>query len=175
MRSILGRSAPLLALLVLGACGKVAPEPAATATPTPAPSPALAPVATPGPIAAPAPTPTPTAKAVPTPTPSPAPTARPKPEKHLQAIGTEPFWSVDVMPKGRLKYANPDMLNGVIVSAVEKRQGGRITYKARLNGRPFTLDLVPVKCSDGMSDVVYPWTVTFVHSGRTDHGCARMR
>lgn len=165
------RSLPLIALAALAACDKPAPapQPTATAEPTAMPSvPATAaPTATPMPTATPTPSPTPSA--------SPTATASPTPEKRFQALGTEPFWSVEVMPKGRLKYSTPDMINGVVVSSVEKRQGERVQYIARFNGKPFTLDIVPDKCSDGMSDTVYPYKVTFVHSGRTDHGCARLR
>ncbi|MFC0590532.1 COG3650 family protein [Novosphingobium aquiterrae] len=172
------RSAALLGLLALAGCGQPKPD---SAEPRPAPSQEATATAPSAPAVkpSPTPTPTPTPKVVAAPKPAPSPTAtpaaKPKPEKRLQAIGTEPFWSVDVMPKGRLKYVTPDMVNGVMVSAIERRKGERITFTARFNGKPFTLDLVPAKCSDGMSDVVYPWTVTFVHSGRTDHGCARMR
>ncbi|MFM5883829.1 MAG: COG3650 family protein [Novosphingobium sp.] len=170
------RSTALLGLIALAGCGQ--PKPASTDE-RQVPSPAASTPVLPVPVAKPSPTPTPTPKAVAVPQPAPSPTAtpaaKPKPEKRLQAIGTEPFWSVDVMPKGRLKYVTPDMINGVMVSAIERRKGERITFTARFNGKPFTLDLVSAKCSDGMSDVVYPWTVTFVHSGRTDHGCARMR
>ena len=161
------RSVPLIALAALAACDKPAPAPQPTATAEPtamatAPAPATQ-------------TPTPTPTPSPTPSASPTATASPTPEKRFQALGTEPFWSVEVMPKGRLKYSTPDMLNGVVVSSVEKRQGERVQYIARFNGKPFTLDIVPDKCSDGMSDTVYPYKVTFVHSGRTDHGCARLR
>lgn len=155
------RGLPLIALAALAACGKPAPAPEPTASAQPAPPPAPAATSEPAPVTKPSPSPT--------------PSATPAPEKRLQALGTEPFWSVEVMPKGRLKYSTPDMLNGVVVSSIEKREGERIRYIARFNGKPFTLDIVPDKCSDGMSDTVYPYKVTFVHSGRTDHGCARLR
>ena len=155
------RSVSLLALAALTACDKPAPVPQPTASAEPLkPAPPT-----------PAPLLTPSASATPTPSAS----ATAVPDKRFQALGTEPFWSVEVMPKGRLKYSTPDMLNGVVVSSVEKRQGERVQYIARFNGKPFTLDIVPDTCSDGMSDTVYPYKVTFVHSGRTDHGCARLR
>lgn len=168
------RSAGLIAALALAGCTKPAPapepsgspEPAATVAETPAPEPSIA---APAPAPAPAPTPTPSATA--------KPSAAPKPpvKKQLQALGTEPFWSVDVLPHARLRYITPDMANGVIVPTVERKRGERLTYTGRFNRRPFTLDIVPGKCSDGMSDVVYPYVSTFVHSGRTDRGCARLR
>ena len=165
------RSVPLIALAALAACDRPAPAPQPTASAEPT-APAGAPATrapSPAPSPSPKPSPSPTASA------SPSATATPAPEKRFQALGTEPFWSVEVMPKGRLKYSTPDMLNGVVVSSVEKRQGERVQYIARFNGKPFTLDIVPDTCSDGMSDTVYPYKVTFVHSGRTDHGCARLR
>ncbi len=133
------------------------------------PSPKATPTPVPSTKAQPAPKPTPK----PTPTPVPSPTAAPKPDKPLQALGTEPFWSVEISPKWVLKYVTPDMLNGVIVPSVEKREGKVIRYIARFNGKPFELTFTPAKCSDGMSDVVYPYDVVFVHSGMTDRGCGR--
>lgn len=91
----------------------------------------------------------------------------------MQALGTEPFWSVEVSPKWVLKYVTPDMLNGVVVPSLEKRDGETIRYVARFNGKPFTLTFTPATCSDGMSDVVYPYEVVFEHGGRTDKGCGR--
>lgn len=175
------RSVLLLAgLATLAACGQekhdtvdlpLKPSDAATMPAPPPPDPAQAsPVAvvTPAPIAATSAAPTP--KSTPSPKPSPA-----APEKHFRAVGTEPFWNVDVLPKARLKYATPEMINGVIVSAVEQRQGNVVRYVARFNRKPFVLEIKPGKCSDGMSDLVYPYEVRFTRSGRTDRGCARLK
>ncbi|MFM5948019.1 MAG: COG3650 family protein [Novosphingobium sp.] len=172
------RSALVVAAMIgLAACGKqsessvdlpLKPSDAATMPAAPAPDPAQptpVAVATPDEAATKAPTPAPAASATPA----------PPPEKHFRAVGTEPFWNVDVLPKARLKYSNPDMVNGVIVSAVERRKGGVVRYTARLNGRPFVLTLEPGKCSDGMSDMVYNWKASLLHAGRTDHGCARLK
>ncbi|MDE2436064.1 MAG: hypothetical protein KGM49_07390 [Sphingomonadales bacterium] len=160
------RSVALIGLLVLAGCDKAAPTPQPSATAEAV----AATTAEPRAAATPAPPPP-----VPTPTPTPKPATAAKPEKHMQAVGTEPFWSVDVMPKGRLRYSTPGMVNGVVVSSVEKHQGKVTRYVARLNRRPFVLELTPIECSDGMSDATYPFTATLVHSGRTDRGCARMK
>jgi uncharacterized membrane protein len=163
------RSGALIAALALAGCGQGAPQPQPSATAQPSP------MAT-GEPAPPQPSAT-AAAATPTQTPSetPKPAASPAPKKLLQAVGTEPFWSVTVLPHARLRYTTPDMANGVIVPSVERKRGEALRYAGRFNGRPFVLDVAPAKCSDGMSDTVYPYSATFVHSGRTDRGCARMR
>lgn len=156
------RSGALIAALALAGCGQGAPQPEPSATAQPSATASAEPTAEPAPSQAPAPEP---AKAA----------ARPAPKPLLQAVGTEPFWSVTVLPHARLRYTTPDMANGVIVPAVERKRGEALRYAGRFNGRPFVLDVAPAKCSDGMSDTVYPYSATFVHSGRADHGCARMR
>ncbi|WP_296679026.1 hypothetical protein [Novosphingobium sp.] len=167
------RSAALVGLIGLAACTPAKPEDKGAPLPAPGVSSSAAPLPAPKPT--PAPTPAPSQTPAPGPRPVPPPTATPteKPAKRLQALGTEPFWSVEVLPNWRLKYVTPDMLNGVVVSSTEKREGDVIRYAARFNGRPFTLTFTPGKCGDGMSDVVYPYAVVFVHSGRTDRGCGR--
>lgn len=159
------RSGAVLSLLALAGCGQGVPQPDPSATAQPSPAATVQPTAEP---ADPAPA------MSQTPVDAPKAAASPLP-KLLQAVGTEPFWSVTVLPHGRLRYTTPDMANGVIVPAVERKRGESLRYAGRFNGRPFVLELAPAKCSDGMSDTAYPYVATFVHSGRTDHGCARMR
>lgn len=155
--------AAVAVLLVLAGCGRDAPLPVATAEPSAA--------ATVAAIAEPSdPAPATTAAAD-----APKAAAGPAPKPALQAVGTEPFWSVTVLPHGRLRYTTPDMANGVIVPALERKRGETVRYAGRFNGRPFVLEVTPAKCSDGMSDTVYPYSATFLHSGRNDHGCARMK
>lgn len=162
------RSGALIAALALAGCGQGAPQPEPSATAQPSPMATVEPTPRAGEtVAAPAPTQSPSE--------TPKPAASPAPKKLLQAVGTEPFWSVTVLPHARLRYTTPDMANGVIVPAVERKRGEALRYTGRFNGRPFVLDVAPAKCSDGMSDTVYPFSATFVHSGRTDRGCARMR
>jgi heat shock protein HslJ len=79
-----------------------------------------------------------------------------------RALGTEPFWSVTVAG-GRMTYAAPDADGFSVVAP--PRDGGR-DETARL-----TLAITHRRCGDGMSDRVYPDTVTATVDGRTLHGC----
>lgn len=93
-------------------------------------------------------------------------------EKNLVAIGTEPFWSVEVDP-GELTYATPDRLLGISAPAKRKVDGTGITWRAVLDGKPLVLRVETGRCNDGMSDTVYPYRATLTLAGKQRHGCAR--
>ena len=96
------------------------------------------------------------------------------PEKPFQALGTEPFWAVEVLP-GQLRYSDPENIAGTTFAATESREGSGLRYSGTLNGQPLTLLVQPGTCSDGMSDTVYPWTAVLTKDGFTLQGCARKR
>ena len=91
----------------------------------------------------------------------------------LIARGTEPFWAVEV-DGGRLVWKTPDQPEGVAVSAERRVDGTGVRYVAREAGT-FELAIVPGPCSDGMSDLEYPFSATWRHAGRTWRGCALPR
>ncbi|MBD2360352.1 hypothetical protein H6G36_03950 [Anabaena minutissima FACHB-250] len=94
------------------------------------------------------------------------------------ASGTEPFWSVTISKKGII-YATP-----------ESRQSFPYVSPLQASGRP--VDLVRVyrlrdrnnatntlvikkvnSCSDGMSDITYPYSAIFIRGNTVLEGCAK--
>ena len=90
----------------------------------------------------------------------------------FRAIGTEPFWSVQVQD-GKLTYSTPDMPDGLTVPATLRRSGQIVTYSATIDGKPLELEVSRQTCSDGMSDLKHPFTAEFVLGKDTFKGCAR--
>jgi uncharacterized membrane protein len=91
----------------------------------------------------------------------------------LIARGTEPFWAVEV-DGGRLVWKTPDQPEGMAVSAGRRIDGAGVRYVAR-DDSMFELAIAAGRCSDGMSDLVYPFIATWTHDGRTWRGCALPR
>ncbi|UKO96940.1 COG3650 family protein [Nostoc sp. UHCC 0870] len=92
--------------------------------------------------------------------------------------GTEPFWSVTISKKG------------IIYSTPESRQSFPYVSPLQASGRP--ADLVRVyrlrdknnttntlvikkvtSCSDGMSDIKYPYSAIFIRGNTVLEGCAK--
>ena len=103
--------------------------------------------------------------------PSSAPAAAPK---RLQALGTEPFWSLEVRP-GALRYSSPEVLDGIEFAVHETLNGTTRRFAGTLQGKPAVLTIASGTCSDGMSDTVYPYTARFAWGEETRQGCARER
>jgi uncharacterized membrane protein len=91
--------------------------------------------------------------------------------ERMVALGTEPFWSVEVMPAS-LVYSTPENQPGTIIAAQLTGDG---IWSGRYNGQQFVLRIAVGKCSDGMSDTVYAWSATLTVAGRTERGCAKLR
>jgi uncharacterized membrane protein len=87
-------------------------------------------------------------------------------EAPYRAIGTEPFWDLTI---GR-DLIFTDRGNGLSVSepAPPPRRGvAGETYQSRR----LTVKIVHTSCSDGMSDRVYPDTVSVTVDGHSYRGC----
>lgn len=147
------RNAPLLALVLLTACSdkSESPDKGTTDLTTAAPLP-------PAPEA-------PAARAS-----KPAPAELPT----MQALGTEPFWSIKI-DAGTLTWSSPDDMPGTSFAAVGKAQDGGWRYTGTLKGETAELVIAPGECSDGMSDTVYPYAARFAWGTQRLSGCARMR
>lgn len=98
---------------------------------------------------------------------------RPVPPNAIRALGTEPFWNAIV--EGRcVTYLTPEDQDGTRVWTrfSGKEEKGR--WVGALGGKPFVMETRPdPKCSDGMSDNVYPIAVTLTVGGEQRTGCAR--
>ncbi len=99
--------------------------------------------------------------------------AGPVGEQYL-ALGTEPFWSVEVST-GRLRYSTPEDIPGAIFAAQRSVGTGGITYTGMLKGAAASLSISDGECSDGMSDTVYAYRAAFTLAGKILNGCARKR
>ena len=96
------------------------------------------------------------------------------PAKPFQALGTEPFWSIEVRP-GEMLYSDPENIAGTSFAATETSEGRGTRFAGSLNGKPVSLLVEPGTCSDGMSDTVYSWKAVLTIGTRTEQGCARER
>lgn len=94
------------------------------------------------------------------------------------ASGTEPFWSVTVSKKGII-YSTPESRQSFPYVAPLKASGRPVdvvrVYRLRGNNKT-TNTLVIQKvasCSDGMSDIKYPYSAIFISGNTVLEGCAR--
>lgn len=98
----------------------------------------------------------------------------PVPSKHFQALGTEPFWSVEVLP-GKLRYSSPEQPDGIAFAATASSLGSGYRYAGTIAGAKVMLTITPGKCSDGMSDQTYAYTAALTIGDKAMHGCARVK
>lgn len=90
----------------------------------------------------------------------------------LRALGTEPFWSVDITA-GTLVYSTPDGAPVNAASPAPTVQGTTAVYAAAgADGAALVVTLIATECSDGMSDLSYPLTARVEVGGQTLSGCA---
>lgn len=105
--------------------------------------------------------------------PAPAPSSAATPGAELyRALGTEPFWSVEVTP-GRLRYSSPENQAGTEFAASRSNEGAATVFTGGLEGKPVTLRITPGTCSDGMSDTVYSFKAQLEIGTDTLSGCAK--
>ena len=89
------------------------------------------------------------------------------------ALGTEPFWAAKVVGE-RLTYMTPEDQAGQTI-AVEREDGAELVeFRGTLAGKPLALTISKGPCSDGMSDVVYRWSVERRLGKDVQRGCARL-
>ncbi len=103
-----------------------------------------------------------------------APTSSTPFTKGLSAFGTEPFWNLTIDPSSFLMFQNGDMAPvDVPYAAPVIGTDGSATFKS--GALSIALRADPT-CSDGMSDLVYPYgatvTVTGGEQAGTYKGCA---
>ena len=110
--------------------------------------------------------------AIPQATTTPPQTAPAPVGERFVALGTEPFWSVEVSP-GQLRFSTPEDIPGATFAAQRSADAASITYTGMLNGKAARLRIAPGQCSDGMSDTVYAYRATFTLADLELSGCAR--
>lgn len=149
------RKLALVVIVALAACRDAPPAPTASPTLAPSESGDAAAVASSASAAA-----------------SASPTA--VPAERLQALGTEPFWSVEITGE-QLRYSTPENQAGTAFAAKRTSEGPARVWSGTLEGKSFVLRIAAGTCSDGMSDTVYPWTAQVAFGDTTLSGCARTR
>lgn len=90
----------------------------------------------------------------------------------LRALGTEPFWGVDITPQ-TLVYSAVDHPGLTVTNPGPTLQGTTAVYAASsADGATLVVTLIATECSDGMSDRVYPLTARVEIGSETLNGCA---
>lgn len=90
----------------------------------------------------------------------------------LRALGTEPFWAVEITPQD-LAYTAVDAVEVRASNPGPTIQGTTAVYAAAApDGTALVVTLIATECSDGMSDRVYPLTARVELGSETLSGCA---
>lgn len=90
----------------------------------------------------------------------------------LRALGTEPFWSVEITPDA-LAYSAVDSGGLRADNPGPTIQGTTAVYAAAgQDGTALVVTLIATECSDGMSDRTYPLTARVEVGPQTLNGCA---
>ena len=90
----------------------------------------------------------------------------------LRAIGTEPFWGVEITPR-TLTYTAVDHPGLTAANPGPTIQGTTAVYAAAgADGTTLVVTLIATECSDGMSDRIYPLTARVELGSQTLNGCA---
>lgn len=90
----------------------------------------------------------------------------------LQALGNEPFWSVQV-DGAQLRWSSPENIEGIGLTAQREDGDDGLYLRGQMAGQAVQLHVQAGSCSDGMSDTVYPWRATWTQGGTVFKGCAR--
>jgi uncharacterized membrane protein len=93
------------------------------------------------------------------------------------ARGTEPFWAFVQTATGAIYSVPGGLMGGVdemYYTTIETISGTTIIVAATpiATGSLIQVTLVPGTCSDGMSDIIYPYNATLVLPSETRTGCA---
>ncbi|MBB5740153.1 COG3650 family protein [Brevundimonas aurantiaca] len=92
--------------------------------------------------------------------------------KPVRALGTEPFWSVEITPDG-LTYTRVDQPAQHAPNRGATVQGTVATYATSTDlNEALNVVLIATECSDGMSDRTYPLTAKVEIGDDTLTGCA---
>jgi uncharacterized membrane protein len=89
----------------------------------------------------------------------------------LHLTGTEPFWG-GTATAAKVHYTTPETPDGIDISVERFAGRGGLSFNGELESKPFVLMVTPGKCSDGMSDRTYPFTLTLAVRGEQRRGCA---
>ncbi|RZJ05539.1 MAG: hypothetical protein EON89_03490 [Brevundimonas sp.] len=89
----------------------------------------------------------------------------------LRALGTEPFWSVE-LTGSEMIFSSPEEAGLRAPQPAPVMQGTIAIYESAVQSQEFKVTLTATECSDGMSDRTYPLTAIVKLGDRTLTGCA---
>ena len=93
----------------------------------------------------------------------------------ISALGTEPFWGMDIEPTDAgftARYSTPENVEGTAFSVTRFAGNNGISFAGELEGGDVQIAITPGECSDQMSDRLYPYTATIALGEDTLLGCA---
>ncbi len=91
----------------------------------------------------------------------------------LQVVGTEPFWGIRIDGE-TLLYSTPETIDAPRrLEGTRRVDGDGLHFTGQEGEDAFALDVRREPCSDGMSDIEYPYLAEFVSGAQTLQGCAR--
>lgn len=85
-------------------------------------------------------------------------------------VGTEPFWGGESSGES-LTYSTPENIDGTTIAVRRFAGNVGIGISGTLDGQAFDMAVTPGDCSDGMSDIAYPLTVTLSIGDEQREGC----
>jgi uncharacterized membrane protein len=93
----------------------------------------------------------------------------------LRALGTEPFWALDVDGTG-LRFITPEDTSGIRFPPIASTViADTVVWSGQTERATIEARIWPEKCSDGMSDREYPYASRVTIAGTTYRGCADRR
>ena len=91
----------------------------------------------------------------------------------LYAIGTEPFWSIELTKDDSLVFNNPQLTSAVKAKLTSKSaEGGSTIFIA--DNDSIKLTSYPVFCTDGMSNFTYANKIKLTYKGKVYKGCGKL-
>jgi uncharacterized membrane protein len=89
----------------------------------------------------------------------------------INAVGTEPFWGLEIT-KERMILSGPDRQDLVVSHSSPTINGPSAVFEGAAGEVGLKATLTPQPCSDGMSDRTYPYAATVQTGAETLTGCA---
>jgi putative lipoprotein len=106
---------------------------------------------------------------------SPADTTEPASAGAWRAIGTEPFWGLDIDSTG-LRFRTPEDTMGIRWPPLTPMvRGDTVRWIGETERAAVDARIWAARCSDGMSDRVWPYTAVVRIDSTTYRGCAESR
>ncbi|MDP3852956.1 hypothetical protein [Phenylobacterium sp.] len=90
----------------------------------------------------------------------------------IDARGTEPFWAVQIRAD-KIALTRPDPEPAVVAANPGANDDGqKAVWSTTANGKTFMVSLAQEDCSDGMSNLNYPYLAVVTLGDLTFRGCA---